>query len=189
MKKFILAVAALSVFLIPELSDAQMMGGMGMGMGRGMGRAGGGGCGSGLMGGGHGMMWGGMSHMSGGLSHHRLGRVLYFSEELGLTTQQRSRIRDIIRKYEKDRVRKIADIKVAEYEVDQYTDEGRKQSEIDARIKKLYNLKAGLTSSIIKVEREILDTLTPEQRKVYEDLQYNWSNRWRRESRDVPSTD
>lgn len=116
-------------------------------------------------GGGHSSMGGygaGMKHSStGNLIRH----LLKHEQQLGLTTDQVTKLKDMQLNLDKTRIKTEADIQVAEREVRALTDEDKSDlGAVEAKLKESHGLQVGLRMVSIKAKRDVLALLTPEQR-------------------------
>ena len=115
-------------------------------------------------GGAHGSMSGyaGMKHGgTGQLIRHLLQR----EQEIGLTTEQVTKLKDMQLNLDKARIRSEADIQVAERELKALTDNEKSDlGAIEAKVKQSHDLQVGLRMVSIKAKRDVLAVLTPEQR-------------------------
>jgi len=116
-------------------------------------------------GGGHSSMGGygaGMKHSSTG---HLIRHLLKHEQQLGLTAEQVTKLKDMQLNLDKTRIKTEADIQVAEREVKALTDEEKSDlGAIEAKLKESHGLQVGLRMVSIKAKRDVLALLTPEQR-------------------------
>jgi Spy/CpxP family protein refolding chaperone len=116
-------------------------------------------------GGGHSSMGGygaGMRHNSTG---HLIRHLLEHEQDIGLTAEQVTKLKDMQLNLDKTRIKSEADIQVAEREVKALTEEEKSDlGAIEAKLKQSGDLQAGLRMVAIKAKREVLALLTPEQR-------------------------
>ena len=116
-------------------------------------------------GGGHSSMGGygaGMMHNSTG---HLIRHLLKHEEEIGLTAEQVTKLKDMQLNLDKTRIKTEADIQVAERELKFLTeDEKSDLGAIEAKLKQSGDLQVGLRMVSVKARREVLALLTPEQR-------------------------
>jgi Spy/CpxP family protein refolding chaperone len=92
--------------------------------------------------------------------------VLKAKEALGLSDEQETRLRTIATNFKKDRVRKHAEVELAEIDMHQLLHRQDKQAnaeDIDTAVRKMYGLKADLRIASIKAFQEARTVLTPEQ--------------------------
>jgi Spy/CpxP family protein refolding chaperone len=128
------------------------------GYGHGGGKDGYGGRGHGSMGS-HGM---GMMHSSTG---HLIRHLLKHEKDIGLTSEQVTKLKDIQLNLDKTRIKAEADIQVAERELKALTDEEKSDlGQIEAKLKQSEDMQMALRMTSIKTRREVLALLTPEQR-------------------------
>jgi periplasmic protein CpxP/Spy len=116
-------------------------------------------------GGGHSSMGGygaGMKHSSTG---HLIRHLLKHEQQLGLTADQVTKLKDMQLNLDKTRIKTEADIQVAEREVRALTDEDKSDlGAVETKLKESHNLQVGLRMVSIKAKRDVLALLTPEQR-------------------------
>jgi protein CpxP len=107
----------------------------------------------------HGM---GMMHSSAG---HLIRHLLKHEQDIGLTADQVTKLKDIQLKLDKTRIKAEADIQVAERELKALTDEEKSDlGAIEAKLRQSEDMQVGLRMTSIKTRREVLALLTPEQR-------------------------
>jgi Spy/CpxP family protein refolding chaperone len=115
--------------------------------------------------GGHSSMGGysaGMMHNSTG---HLIRHLLKHEQEIGLTAEQVTKLKDMQLNLDKTRIKSEADIQVAERELKALTeDEKSDLGAIEAKLKQSGDLQVGLRMVSIKARRDVLTLLTPEQR-------------------------
>ena len=119
----------------------------------------------GHMGGGHSSMGGygaGMKHSgTGQLIRHLLQR----EQEIGLTSEQVAKLKEMQLNLDKTRIRTEADIQVAEREVRALTENEKSDlGAVEAKVKQSHDLQVALRMVSIKAKRDVLAVLTPEQR-------------------------
>ena len=116
-------------------------------------------------GGGHSSMGGygaGMKYSSTG---HLIRHLLKHEQQLGLTADQVTKLKDMQLNLDKTRIKTEADIQVAEREVRALTDEDKSDlGVVETKLKESHNLQVGLRMVSIKAKRDVLALLTPEQR-------------------------
>jgi protein CpxP len=116
-------------------------------------------------GGGHSMMGGygaGMMHNSTG---HLIRHLLKHEQDIGLTAEQVTKLKDMQLDLDKTRIMSEADIQVAERELKALTeDEKSDLGAVEAKLKQSGDLQVGLRMVSIKARRAVLALLTPEQR-------------------------
>ena len=116
-------------------------------------------------GGGHSSMGGygaGMMHNSTG---HLIRHLLKHEQDIGLTAEQVTKLKDMQLNLDKTRIKTEADIQVAERELKSLTEEEKSDlGAIEAKLKQSGDLQAGLRMVAIKAKRDVLALLTPEQR-------------------------
>jgi protein CpxP len=116
-------------------------------------------------GGGHSMM----SGYGAGMMHNSTGRLirhlLKYEQDIGLTAEQVTKLKDMQLNLDKTRIKSEADIQVAERELKALTeDEKSDLGAIEAKLKESEDLQVGLRMVSIKARRDVLALLTPEQR-------------------------
>ncbi len=104
----------------------------------------------------------GMKHSgTGQLIRHLLQR----EQEIGLTAEQVTKLKDLQLNLDKTRIRTEADIQVAEREVKALTENEKSDlGAVEAKVKQSHDLQVGLRMVSIKAKRDVLAVLTPEQR-------------------------
>ena len=116
-------------------------------------------------GGGHSSMGGygaGMMHNSTG---HLIRHLLQREQEIGLTAEQVTKLKDMQLNLDKTRIKTEADIQVAEREVKALTENEKSDlGAVEAKVKQSHDLQVGLRMVSIKARRDVLAVLTPEQR-------------------------
>jgi periplasmic protein CpxP/Spy len=109
--------------------------------------------------GGHG---GGMMHNSTG---HLIRHLLKHDQDIGLTAEQVTKLKDMQLNLDKIRIKTEADIQVAERELKALIeDEKLDLGAIEAKLKQSGDLQVGLRMTSIKARRDVYALLTPEQR-------------------------
>jgi Spy/CpxP family protein refolding chaperone len=104
----------------------------------------------------------GMMHNSTG---HLIRHLLKHEQEIGLTAEQVTKLKDMQLNLDKTRIKSEADIQVAERELKALTeDEKSDLGAIEAKLKQSGDLQVGLRMVSIKARRDVLTLLTPEQR-------------------------
>ena len=115
-------------------------------------------------GGGHSSMGGygaGMMHNSTG---HLIRHLLEHEQDIGLTAEQVTKLKDMQLNLDKTRIKSEADIQVAERELRALTeDEKSDLGTIEGKLKQSEDLQIGLRMTSIKTRRDVLALLTPEQ--------------------------
>ncbi len=116
-------------------------------------------------GGGHSSMGGygaGMKHSGTG---HLIRHLLEREQEIGLTAEQVTKLKEMQLNLDKTRIRTEADIQVAEREVKALTENEKSDlGAVEAKVKQSHDLQVGLRMVSIKAKRDVLAVLTPEQR-------------------------
>jgi protein CpxP len=109
--------------------------------------------------GGHG---GGMMHNSTG---HLIRHLLKHEQDIGLSAEQVTKLKDMQLNLDKVRIKTEADIQVAERELKALMeDEKLDLGAIEAKLKQSGDLQVGLRMTSIKARRDVYALLTPEQR-------------------------
>ncbi len=109
--------------------------------------------------GGHGS---GMMHNSTG---HLIRHLLKHEQDIGLTAEQVTKLKEMQLNLDKIRIKTEADIQVAEREVKALTEEEKSDlGTIEAKLKQSGDLQVGLRMASIKARRDVYALLTPEQR-------------------------
>ena len=109
--------------------------------------------------GGHGAA---MMHNSTG---HLIRHLLKHEQNIGLTAEQVTKLKEMQLNLDKVRIKTEADIQVAERELKSLTeDEKLDLGAIEAKLKQSGDLQVGLRMASIKARRDVLALLTPEQR-------------------------
>lgn len=117
--------------------------------------------GHGHAGGGHGYGKGMMHSGTGHLIRH----LLKHEKDIGLTTEQVTKLKDIQLNLDKARIKAEADIQIAERELRALTDDEKSDlGVIEAKLKQSEDLQIGLRMTSIKTRRDVMGLLTPEQR-------------------------
>jgi len=97
---------------------------------------------------------------------HYLRHLLKHPKEIGLSSDQVTKLKAIQLDLSRTRIKTEADIQVAELEVAALAeDEKAELSVIEAKVKQSEMLEAGLRVAAIKAKRDALALLTPEQRE------------------------
>ena len=116
-------------------------------------------------GGGHSSMGGygaGMMHNSTG---HLIRHLLKHEQDIGLTAEQVTKLKDMQLNLDKTRIKTEADIQIAERELKDLTeDEKSDLGAVEAKLKQSEDLQVALRMVSIKARRDVLALLTPEQR-------------------------
>ena len=104
----------------------------------------------------------GMKHSGTG---HLIRHLLQREQEIGLTAEQVTKLKDMQLNLDKTRIRTEADIQVAEREVKALTENEKSDlGAVEAKVKQSHDLQVGLRMVSIKARRDVLALLTPEQR-------------------------
>lgn len=103
-----------------------------------------------------------MMHNSTG---HLIRHLLKHEQDIGLTAEQVTKLKEMQLNLDKIRIKTEADIQVAEREVKALTDEEKSDlGAIEAKLKQSGDLQVGLRMASIKARRDVYALLTPEQR-------------------------
>ena len=113
--------------------------------------------------GGHGGYGKAMMHSGTG---HLIRHLLKHEQDIGLTADQVTKLKELQLNLDKARIKAEADIQIAEREVRALTDDEKSDlAAIEAKLKQSEDLQVGLRMTSIKMRREVLSVLTPEQRE------------------------
>ena len=124
-----------------------------------------GGHGEGYGRGGHGMGAAMMEMMMHGGTGHLIRHLLKHEKDIGLSSDQVTKLKDMQLNMDKTRIKMEADIQVAERELKALIeDEKSDLGAIEAKLKQSQDTQVGLRLASIKARREVLALLTPEQR-------------------------
>ena len=116
--------------------------------------------------GGHGAVGGHGKAMMHRGTDHLIRHLLKHEQDIGLTPDQVTKLKDIQLSLDKARIKAEADIQIAEREVKALTDDEKSDlSAIEAKLRQSQDLQVGLRMTSIKMRREVMDILTPEQRE------------------------
>jgi periplasmic protein CpxP/Spy len=116
--------------------------------------------------GGHGGMGGygnGMMHSGTG---HLIRHLLKHEKDIGLTADQVVKLKDIQLSLDKARIKAEAEIQIAERELKALTDDDKSDlAAIEAKLKQSEDRQVALRMTAIKMRRDVMGVLTPEQRE------------------------
>lgn len=113
---------------------------------------------------GHGMMGMGMGMMHSSTGH-LIRHLLKHEKDIGLTSDQVAKLKEMQLNLDKTRIKAEADIQIAERELKALIDEEKSDlGAIEAKLKQSEGLQVGLRLAAIKARRDVLGLLTPEQR-------------------------
>jgi Spy/CpxP family protein refolding chaperone len=113
--------------------------------------------------GGHGGYGKAMMHSGTG---HLIRHLLKHEKDIGLTADQVAKLKDLQLSLDKARIKAEADIQIAEREVKALTDDEKSDlGTVEAKLKQSEDLQVGLRMTSIKMRRDVLSVLTPEQRE------------------------
>lgn len=114
------------------------------------------------VGGGHGYGKGAMHGGTGHLIRH----LLKHEKDIGLTADQVAKLKEVQLNLDRIRIKTEADIKIAERELRALTDDEKSDlGAIEAKLKQSKDLQVGLRMASIKMRRDVMAVLTPEQRE------------------------
>jgi periplasmic protein CpxP/Spy len=110
-----------------------------------------------------------MGGHGGGMMHNSTGQLirhlLKHEQDIGLTAEQVTKLKDMQLNLDKVRIKTEADIQVAERELKALMeDEKLDLGAIEAKLKQSGDLQVGLRMTSIKARRDVYALLTPEQR-------------------------
>ena len=112
-------------------------------------------------GGGHGYGKGMMHSGTGHLIRH----LLKHEKDIGLTADQVTKLKNVQLNLDRIRIKTEADIQITERELKALTDDEKSDlGAIEAKLKQSEGLQVGLRMTSIKMRREVMALLTPEQR-------------------------
>jgi Spy/CpxP family protein refolding chaperone len=116
-------------------------------------------------GGGHSAMGGHGASMMHNSTGHLIRHLLKHEQDIGLTAEQVTKLKEMQLNLDKVRIKTEADIQVAERELKALTeDEKSDLGAIEAKLKQSGDLQVGLRMTSIKARRDVYALLTPEQR-------------------------
>ncbi len=116
-------------------------------------------------GGGHSMMSGYGASMMHNSTGHLIRHLLKHEQDIGLTAEQVTKLKDMQLTLDKTRIKTEADIQVAERELKALTEEEKSDlGAVEAKLKQSADLQVGLRMTSIKARRDVYALLTPEQR-------------------------
>lgn len=114
------------------------------------------------IGGGHGYGKGAMHSGTGHLIRH----LLKHEKDIGLTADQVAKLKGVQLNLDRIRIKTEAEIKIAERELKALTDdENSDLGAIEAKLRESKDLQVGLRMTSIKMQRDVMAVLTPEQRE------------------------
>lgn len=116
--------------------------------------------------GGHGRMSGyGKSFAHGGTGH-LIRHLLKHEKDIGLTADQVAKLKELQLNLDKARIKAEADIQITEREIKALMeDEKADLAAIEAKLKQSADQRVALRMTAIKMRRDVLNVLTPEQRE------------------------
>lgn len=98
-------------------------------------------------------------------------RALDHGDELGLTEEQETRIRDAMRAFRRDEIRRDADIEVAELELGELLEDATADlDEVEASMRDLASLRVDARIAELRHERAVEELLTAEQLDELEEM-------------------
>ncbi len=114
------------------------------------------------VGGGHGYGKGATHSGTGHLIRH----LLKHEQNIGLTADQVAKLKDMQLNLDRIRIKTEAEIEIAERELKALTDDEKSDlSAIEAKLRQSKDLQVGLRMTSIKMRRDVMAVLTPEQRE------------------------
>jgi periplasmic protein CpxP/Spy len=114
---------------------------------------------------GHGSMGGHGKTMMHNSTGHLIRHLLKHDQDIGLTAEQITKLKDMQLNLDKVRIKTEADIQVAERELKSMIEEEKLDlGAIEAKLKQSGDLQVGLRMTSIKTRRDVYALLTPEQR-------------------------
>lgn len=114
------------------------------------------------IGGGHGYGKGAMHSGTGHLIRH----LLKHEKDIGLTADQVAKLKEVQLNLDRIRIKTEAEIKIAERELRALTDDEKSDlGAIEAKLRQSKDLQVGLRMASIKMRRDVMAVLTPEQRE------------------------
>jgi periplasmic protein CpxP/Spy len=114
---------------------------------------------------GHSSMGGHGASMMHNSTGHLIRHLLKHEKDIGLTSEQVAKLKDMQLNLDKTRIKTEADIQVAERELKSLTeDEKSDLGAIEAKLKQSGDLQVGLRMVSVKARRDVYALLTPEQR-------------------------
>ena len=114
---------------------------------------------------GHSSMGGYGASMMHGSTGHLIRHLLKHEQDIGLTAEQVTKLKDMQLTLDKTRIKTEADIQVAERELKALTEEEKSDlGAVEAKLKQSADLQVGLRMVSIKARRDVYALLTPEQR-------------------------
>ena len=97
--------------------------------------------------------------------------VLKNKEALNLTDDQQAKLRTIGVNFQKEKVKKTAEVELAEIDMHQLLHGDSKQAgDVESAVRKVYGLKAERRLTSIKAFQEARTVLSPEQRQKFKEL-------------------
>lgn len=114
---------------------------------------------------GHSSMGGHGSSMMHNSTGHLIRHLLKHEQDIGLTAEQVTKLKEMQLNLDKVRIKTEADIQVAERELKALTEEEKSDlGAIEAKLKQSGALQVGLRMASIKARQDVYALLTPEQR-------------------------
>jgi periplasmic protein CpxP/Spy len=114
---------------------------------------------------GHSSMGGYGASMMHNSTGHLIRHLLKHEQDIGLTAEQVTKLKDMQLTLDKTRIKTEADIQVAERELKSLTEEEKSDlGAVEAKLKQSADLQVGLRMVSIKARRDVYALLTPEQR-------------------------
>ena len=98
-------------------------------------------------------------------------RVLTHAEDIGLTEDQEDQIRELQRGVRREQIRRDADLEIAEMDLEEVMDDdGANLDAIEQKMREVANLGVDARMAGMRLERDVMAILTPEQREDLEEL-------------------
>jgi Spy/CpxP family protein refolding chaperone len=114
---------------------------------------------------GHSSMGGHGASMMHNSTGHLIRHLLKHEQDIGLTAEQVTKLKDMQLTLDKTRIKTEADIQVAERELKALTEEEKSDlGAVEAKLKQSAEFQVGLRMASIKARRDVYALLTPEQR-------------------------
>jgi Spy/CpxP family protein refolding chaperone len=96
---------------------------------------------------------------------HLIRHLLKHEKDIGLTSEQVSKLKEIQLNLDKTRIKAEADIQITERELKALTDDEQSDlAAIETKLRQSEDLQVGLRMTSIKTRRDVMGLLTPEQR-------------------------
>lgn len=116
--------------------------------------------------GGHGRMSGYGKSLAHGGTGHLIRHLLKHEKDIGLTADQVAKLKELQLNLDKARIKAEADIQITEREINALMDDEKADlAAIEAKLKQSADQRVALRMTAIKMRRDVLNVLTPEQRE------------------------